>query len=150
MATNNYFSGYWLSRYDYPSSSRGRRFVGEHLVKAFQRGNKLVFESVNESKKNKSYLVARLVIDNIENVATGSWQESTDKNGHYKGAVYHGSVQLDISDDKELLRGKWLGFGKDREINSGEWEFKHLGKSLPEEGKQPDGKKGNRAQSRKS
>jgi hypothetical protein len=132
MTKHNYFSGIWHSKYEYPSSSREGRFVGEHYVKAFQRNHGLVFESVREAEENKSYLVVKLTIDDTENVATGTWQETTDPEGHYKGSTYHGSIQLIIDEDKQAMRGKWLGFGKNRDINTGPWEFTYVGETLPE------------------
>jgi len=124
MALQNIFSGVWRSRYTYPSSSRKDDFTSEQLVVAYQKGNKLVFESV---KGNDSYLAVRLSIDHQDDVATGTWQESTSPEGHYKGSVYHGAIQLIIDEDKHQLRGKWLGFGKDHEINVGPWEFTYVG-----------------------
>lgn len=122
------FSGYWRSHYKYPSSSRQGEFEGAHLVKAFQKENKVVFESVKG--KNESYFVTRLVIDEQDNVATGTWQETTETDGYYKGSTYHGAVQFIIKDD-EHLEGKWIGFGRDREINVGPCELTYLGESEP-------------------
>jgi len=123
------FSGIWRSTYRYTSSSRKGEFENEHFVRAHQKGNQLVFESV--SKANKSYLVVRLSLDG--DIATGSWQEDTERYGYYKGAIYHGAIQLTISKDRRKFTGKWVGFGKDMELNVGPWEFIYVGEKVPEE-----------------
>lgn len=128
MAQHNLFSGIWRSHYTYTSSSQAGELENEHFVQAFQRGNKLVLESVPGAK---SYLVLRLSIDDNENVATGIWQESTEQDGRYKGAVYHGAIQLIINDDKKQLAGKWLGYGKEREVNVGPWQLSYVGSEVP-------------------
>ncbi len=113
------FSGEWQSEYVYPSSGRKKNFEGKHLVKAHQTGNNVVFESI--SGQNESYLFIRVTID--DHIATGTWQESTNPEGYYAGAVYHGAIQLIISDDGKSMKGKWVGFGKDGEVNTGPWEM---------------------------
>ena len=122
------FSGIWRSHYKYPSSSRGGEFENEHLVRLHPDGKQLVIESV--AKANKSYLVVRLSID--DDVATGSWQEETNPDGYYKGAIYYGAIQLVVSPDKKRMAGKWVGFGKDAEVNVGPWEFTYAGEKLPD------------------
>jgi len=39
--------------------------------------------------------------------------------GYYRGAVYHGALQMLQDEGGRLLAGKWVGFGKDGEINDG-------------------------------
>jgi hypothetical protein len=57
------------------------------------------------------------------NAATGTWSERTAFDGYYRGARYHGAVQLLVDPTGSQLAGKWIGFGKDFEINSGPWEL---------------------------
>ena len=120
--------GIWKSTYHYPSSGRGE-LTGEHYVRAHQKDNHLIFESAAET--SKSYLIIRLSIE--DGIATGSWQEQTEPDGYYKGAVYYGALQLVLSDDTKKMSGKWVGFGKDMEVNVGPWELSYEGKSLPKE-----------------
>lgn len=115
-----HFDGLWHSTYEYPSSSRGGTFTSEQQLRVYQDGHTVIFESLPEAE---SYIVIRLKIDEQNDVATGSWQETTDPSGHYKGATYHGVIQLLISDDHRTLTGKWLGFGKHRAINVGKWKL---------------------------
>lgn len=117
------FSGIWHSTYRYHSSSRDGEFDNEHKVRVHQKGNQLVVESI--TAPHKSYLVLRLSIDG--DIATGSWEEHTEKDSYYKGAIYHGVIQLVIADDGHSMKGKWLGFGKNKEINVGPWELTYSG-----------------------
>lgn len=121
--------GIWKSTYSYPSSGRDGEFTGEHYVRLHQQGNHLIFESAAET--SKSYLIIRLSIQ--DDIATGSWQEQTEPDGYYKGAVYYGALQLIVSEDFKKLSGKWVGFGKDMEVNVGPWQLAYVGKSLPKE-----------------
>jgi hypothetical protein len=119
--------GIWESTYSYPSTGREGMFEGHHFVRLHRKDNHLVFESM--PNVNESYVIIRLSVD--DNVATGSWQEHTDAEGYYKGAVYYGAIQLIVSDDHKKLTGKWVGFGKDMDVNVGPWELTYIGEKLP-------------------
>lgn len=54
-------------------------------------------------------------------VATGSWTETTAPDGYYRGATYHGALQLVIDPSRRHMSGRWLGFGRDFTVNTGEW-----------------------------
>ena len=118
--------GFWQSKYSYHSDSRNADFEDKHVVKVHQRGKQLVVESVPNSE---SYLILRLTVDE-DNVVTGSWEEHTSKEGHYKGAIYHGAVQVVLSKDLKHMKGKWIGISSDATINDGTWEFSYIGKEL--------------------
>ena len=120
-------SGVWRSRYRYTSSARKGEFENEHLMRMHQRNDGLVIESI--PKADKSYLIVHLILDG--NIATGTWQEETEQGGYYKGAIYHGAIQLVLSTDKKHLEGKWVGFGRDMEVNVGPWSFDYIGKEMP-------------------
>lgn len=123
------FSGVWRSKYEYHSSSRKKTFQDEHIMRARQKGNTLVFESIPD--KNASYLFIKLSVDG--NIATGSWQEVTDKNGYYGGATYYGAIQMIISEDAKHMSGKWAGFDKSVKVNVGPWELTYQGEDSPTE-----------------
>lgn len=127
--TEKEFSGIWRSHYRYTSTSRNADFGAEHLVRFHQYDKQLIIESVPE-KINKSYLMLHLTL--TEGIATGSWQEETDPNGYYRGKVYYGAIQVVISSDKRSMDGKWLGFGKDMEVEVGPWGFTYIGEDMPE------------------
>ncbi len=56
-------------------------------------------------------------------VATGSWMEQTSPTGYYRGATYHGTLQLVINPMGREMSGRWVGYGKNFKVNSGEWEL---------------------------
>jgi hypothetical protein len=122
-------TGIWESTYSYPSSGREGTFEGHHYVRLLQKEHHLVFESL--PKVNESYLLVRLSVK--DNIATGSWEEHTDNQGYYRGAVYYGAIQLVVSEDHKKMTGKWVGFGKDMDVNVGPWECSYVGEKLPDD-----------------
>jgi DNA-binding transcriptional regulator YhcF (GntR family) len=108
-------SGVWLSEYAYPSAGRGD-LTGRHYVVLHQDGTAVSARSVPSSP---SALSLTLTVNG--QVAEGTWTERTDPGGHYGGAVYHGVIQLLVSDDGTRMEGKWAGFGGGGEVNSGPW-----------------------------
>jgi hypothetical protein len=108
-------TGIWLSKYEYPSSSRGQRYSGAHYVLLIQRGSKVQVRSIGSPGKLLMDLTAE------GNVLTGTWREETDPAGYYRGAIYHGAIQLTVGPSGHRMKGQWAGFGKDGEVNSGPW-----------------------------
>jgi transcriptional regulator with XRE-family HTH domain len=108
-------TGIWLSRYEYPSSSRGNVYSGAHHVVVIQRGSKVQVRSIGSPSKLLMDLTAE------GNVLTGTWREETDPDGYYRGATYHGAIQLTVGPSGHRMKGQWAGFGKDGEVNSGPW-----------------------------
>jgi transcriptional regulator with XRE-family HTH domain len=108
-------TGIWLSRYEYPSSSRGKVYSGAHHVVVIQRGSKVQVRSIGSPSKLLMDLTAE------GNVLTGTWREETDPDGYYRGATYHGAIQLTVGPSGHRMKGQWAGFGKDGEVNSGPW-----------------------------
>jgi len=121
------FSGIWQSKYKFHSDSRNKDFEGTHLVRIYQRHNKLVVESLPEV--NKSYVIMNLNVN--DNAATGTWQETTSPDGYYKGATYHGAMQMIIDPNGKSMNGVWIGSGKNNRIKTGPWSIEYLGKKLP-------------------
>ncbi|MBK1788232.1 hypothetical protein [Prauserella cavernicola] len=113
------FSGIWHSRYVYPSTGRAKNFTGEHYVVMRQHGDRLIGQSLPHSIGSRM----RLELAVHKSVATGTWREQTSPTGYYKGATYHGTMQLVIDPAGRRMTGLWLGFGRDFTINSGQWEL---------------------------
>ncbi|MEV2278368.1 helix-turn-helix transcriptional regulator [Nocardiopsis sp. NPDC049922] len=113
------YSGVWLSRYEYVSTGRGSTFTGEHYVVLLQHDERLTVRSIPGS--SGSPLTMDLTIDGA--VCTGTWTEQTSKDGYYRGARYHGAIQLLIEPTGRRMAGKWVGFGKDFDVNTGPWEL---------------------------
>lgn len=112
-------SGIWHSRYLYYSSSQSAELDGEHYVVLRQRGKQLVGQSLAHSTGS------RLMLDlSVERpIATGIWTEQTSPTGRYKGATYHGTIQLVLNPMGRAMSGKWIGFGRNFQVNSGDWEL---------------------------
>lgn len=117
------YSGVWLSRYEYFSSGRDASFIGMHYVVLLQHGNRLTANSITGASSNPdSPLSLDLTIEG--NVVSGSWVEQTATDGYYRGARYHGVLQMLIEPTGTRMAGKWVGFGKDMDVNSGPWELR--------------------------
>ncbi|WP_280233334.1 XRE family transcriptional regulator [Nocardia cyriacigeorgica] len=112
-------SGVWLSRYEYFSSGRDATYTVAHYAVVLNHGPQLTVRSLPGS--SPSVIEMDLTVDG--NVATGTWSERTAVDGYYRGARYHGAVQLLVDPTGNRMAGKWIGFGKDFEINSGPWEL---------------------------
>jgi hypothetical protein len=103
-------TGIWLSAYEYFSSGRDQSFTGKHHVIILQRGARLMARSL-----------LSLGMTANGQVVTGTWTEQTDTAGCYQGAVYHGAIQLLTEPSGHRMTGRWIGFGRDLEINDGPW-----------------------------
>jgi hypothetical protein len=72
----------------------------------------------------------RLIVDlNIElktNIVTGTWSETTSAEGHYQGAAYHGTLQMVVNPMGRDMTGKWVGFSKDFQVESGDWNLRWI------------------------
>ncbi|MGH3188211.1 MAG: helix-turn-helix domain-containing protein [Streptosporangiaceae bacterium] len=111
-------TGIWLSSYTYESSGRGQTFTSRHYVIVLQRGARLMVRSLPAS-------ASRLSMDLTVNghVVTGTWAEETERGGYYRGAVYTGAIQMLEEDDGGRFAGRWVGFGKENEVNTGPWSL---------------------------
>jgi hypothetical protein len=117
-ATDGY-SGIWHSQYTYHSTGRGKDFTGEHYVVLRQDGNRITGESLPVNNGS----ILRLDLDLNGAVATGTWSERTLPAGYYRGSVYHGGLQLVIDPMGKTMRGKWVGFDREFNVNSDVWEL---------------------------
>jgi hypothetical protein len=117
------YSGVWLSRYEYFSSGRDSSFIGMHYVVLLQHGNRITARSLPGASSNpNSPLTMDLTVDG--GVVTGTWVEQTATDGYYRGARYYGAIQMLIEPTGRRMAGKWVGFGKDFDMNTGPWELR--------------------------
>jgi transcriptional regulator with XRE-family HTH domain len=117
-ATQGPLTGIWLSRYEYVSSGRsGETFSDEHYVMLIQHGANIQVRSLSES--NPSTLIMDLTQNGA--VITGTWSERTNPNGYYQGSVYHGAIQFLLDPTGHRMRGQWVGYGRDFDLNTGPW-----------------------------
>jgi hypothetical protein len=117
-AVSPLYSGVWLSRYEYESSSRGATLTGSHYVVVIQQGDRLTVRSLPGAG---SELTMDLTVDGV--VVTGTWVEQTAAESYYRGARYHGAIQLLVEPTGHRMKGKWVGFGSDLTMNTGPWEL---------------------------
>lgn len=116
------YSGVWLSRYEYHSSGRDATFEAKHYVLLLQHDNRLTVRSLPGASTNPdSPLTMDLIVDG--SVVTGTWVEQTAATGYYRGARYHGAIQMLVEPSGRRMTGKWVGFGSEMDINTGPWEL---------------------------
>ena len=96
---------------------RERYFPAQHYVILLQHDDRLTVRSIPGLAN--SLLTMDLSVDG--QVVTGTWSESTDPEGYYRGARYHGAIQVQADATGLRMTGKWVGFGKDGETNTGPW-----------------------------
>ncbi|MDX3868013.1 helix-turn-helix domain-containing protein [Streptomyces europaeiscabiei] len=118
------YSGVWLSTYEYVSSGRENQvFTGKHYVVLLQHGSRLTGRSLpNASLNPNSPLTLDLEADG--GAVTGTWTEQTAADGYYRGARYFGALQLLAEPTGRRMAGKWVGFGKEFDVNTGPWELR--------------------------
>jgi hypothetical protein len=88
-------------------------------VVLLQQRNRLTVRGLPGS--SDSSLSMDLTVDG--NVVTGTWVEQTAEEGYYRGARYHGAIQLLAEPTGRRMVGKWLGFGTEMDVNTGPWEL---------------------------
>lgn len=115
--------GIWSTTYTYHNSARDIDLESKHYVKVRTIDNLVVMETLSDF--NDSYMLAKF--SQNEDTLTGTWMEKTSTTGDYKGVVYHGAAQLVLSEDSKTIKGKWIGFGKNMEVKTGDWQFIYLG-----------------------
>jgi transcriptional regulator with XRE-family HTH domain len=115
-------SGIWLSSYTYFSTSRDKTFEDSHYVVLRQDGNSLIAQSLENTAN--SHLQLTMTLKNY--IVTGSWSEKTSPKGHYKGATYHGTLQMVTNPMGRSMTGKWVGFNKDFQVESGDWRLRWI------------------------
>ncbi|SDT06470.1 hypothetical protein SAMN05216371_1210 [Streptomyces sp. TLI_053] len=131
-AAGDDYSGIWLSHYEFFSSSRANTFAGLHHVLLEHHGNRITATSLPGASSNPdSPLTLDLTVD--RNVVTGTWTEQTADAGYYRGARYHGAIQLLVDPTGRHMAGKWVGFGKEFDVNTGPWELRLLDRSTADE-----------------
>lgn len=108
--------GTWNSRYTYFSTGRGAEFEGVHRLQLRVEHDRLTGRSEPTSTGD---VELDLTTDGL--LVTGSWTERTATDGYYRGAVYHGILQLVLDPVGRSMSGQWLGPDKNFVINSGTW-----------------------------
>lgn len=115
IASQANLAGIWHSKYRYPSGNEV--LEGEHYVVLRPTADGLAVQSLPHTKGTR--LKLNLALD--PPLATGTWTEHTSPSGKYRGARYHGSIQLLIDPSNRSMAGKWVGFGRGFAVNTGDW-----------------------------
>ncbi|MGE3287972.1 MAG: hypothetical protein AB7J32_18005 [Pseudonocardia sp.] len=110
-------SGIWLSRYTYESTSMGRVTRSRYVVLR-HLGNRLHGERLPGSNDSPIFLGTK-----DGPALTGTWSERTAAEGHHRGAVYHGALQLLVGITARTMSGMWVGFDRSFRVDSGAWSF---------------------------
>ena len=121
-------TGIWLSSYEYKSTGRDATFTSQHYMAVVQHGARLQVRSMPGSQ-------SRVMMDLTANgqVLTGTWTEETNPACFYHGAVYHGAIQLLLEPTGRRMTGKWVGFGRDFDLNTGPWGLELVTSSVTDE-----------------
>jgi transcriptional regulator with XRE-family HTH domain len=120
-------TGIWLSSYEYYSSGRDQTYTSKHFVMLLQRGARLIVRALPASASQVS-----MDLGVNGQVITGTWAERTQEGGYYRGAAYTGAIQL-LEESAEHLTGKWVGFGKESEVNTVAWSLSLVDDHVDEE-----------------
>ena len=70
----------------------------------------------------KLALAFAILIATIGGCAIVPYDRGYRSDGYYRGATYVGALQL-LEAGPGKLNGRWIGFGKDSEINDGPWSL---------------------------
>jgi hypothetical protein len=95
---------------------------GEHRVRLQHNGDQIFGQ--NDAEGHESRLKLDLSLSGA--IATGTWIERTSTVGHYRGAVYHGTIQLIVSPQGRSMAGRWLGFDRKFNVNTGDWTLEWI------------------------
>jgi transcriptional regulator with XRE-family HTH domain len=117
-----FYGGIWESRYEYFSSGRDGAFLGKHTALLIQSGEHVTVRSL--ARSSRSTMAMTLTLEGT--VLTGTWFEETEVDGYYRGARYHGAIQMLADPTGRRFTGKWIGFGKEGDVNTGPWTLTFL------------------------
>jgi len=53
--------------------------------------------------------------------------------GHYQGSVYHGAIQFLLDPTGHRMRGQWVGYGRDFDLNTGPWTLELVSSGTSQE-----------------
>lgn len=98
--------GLWYSTYNFDSS---KSRVQKDIIEIKRFGKHIIG---NQLTNDKQVLKGKL---QYEIYFTGTWENIS------RGDIYHGSFQFVLDPDGKSMKGRWLGFKKNQEVQSGEW-----------------------------
>ena len=51
----------------------------------------------------------------------GQEHQGPEPSGYYQGSVYHGAIQFLLDPTGHRMRGQWVSYGRDFDLNTGPW-----------------------------
>lgn len=114
-------TGIWESRCTYASSSRGETFMDVAHVVLVHAGDEITARSIAGSVTDGGSITIRLL--RRGNIVTGTWEQTTGAESYYRGAQFHGGIQLQLEAGGNRMVGAWVGFGREFDVNTGRWEL---------------------------
>jgi len=112
-------TGIWLSSYQYVSTTLGPIERHHHVTVHENSDGQVTIASIENSNDS----LVRLDLVRERQALTGTWTEYTAVDGHYRGARYHGAIQLVVDPTGRSARGRWVGYDRSGEVDSGPWEL---------------------------
>jgi hypothetical protein len=118
-------AGLWDSRYTFSSTGRGVELSHTYQIGLRVDRGKLIGRSLPTELGTLELELAAAGL-----LITGSWTEHTSPTGYYRGAVYHGVLQLVLDPTGRSMTGQWLGPDRHFTINAGPWTL-HRSPTVP-------------------
>jgi hypothetical protein len=103
--------GDWRSVYHY--TSQGRPEEAEQLMRLSQIGRTVYGKNIGGSSQHKHAIKVNVNGD----WATGAWRNTA------RGARHYGVMQLRILPSGREMKGRWIGFDSNADIQEGDWAW---------------------------
>lgn len=110
-------TGIWFTIYFY--KSKDRRITERHLFLFRQFGTQVIGFDLNG--KNHKYQIRGSLEQ--EMYLTGLWRNIVDRD------LYHGACQFVLNPKGDKMKGKWVGFDSNHEIQHGDWKWQLISQS---------------------
>ena len=123
----NKLDGMWISRYSFFSTGRDTELEGVHRIHLRTDAGRLTGCS---DPTPTGVLELDLTVDGP--IVTGTWTDRTAADGYYRGAAYHGVLQLVLDPTGRSMTGRWRGPDNRFAINSGVWTLTRAQPELSE------------------
>ena len=104
--------GIWRSHYTYPSKS-GDDKEERQLIELRQFGKYVLGR--NLTGRHHWYKMRGKL--ELQMYFTGIWENTSDSD------IFHGAFQFVVSPEGNTMKGKWIGFGDNHQVNHGPWEW---------------------------
>jgi hypothetical protein len=119
----NSIEGTWLSRYEYTQGSNSEPSVSEHDIEFKSADSGWIGKSLPQPDSFE--ITIELTQKGTE--FSGTWQERTALDGHYKGREFSGLLMLILNSANSELSGMWLGASSSTgHVKAGRWTLQKI------------------------